>query len=80
MQELIAQEVGTRVDDPPGSAPIRSQFVASQVVGLVVAHYILEWDPPLTRHHANSYLLIYSRLEKVRPAATTCAGEKVGPP
>jgi hypothetical protein len=36
MPELIAQEVGTRVDDPPGSAPIRSQFVASQVVGLVV--------------------------------------------
>jgi hypothetical protein len=42
MQELIAQEVGTRVDDPPGSAPIRSQFVASQVV----ARYILEWDSP----------------------------------
>jgi hypothetical protein len=46
MQELIAQEVGTRVDDPPGSAPIRGQFVASQVVGPVVARYILEWDSP----------------------------------
>ena len=45
LQELIAQEVGTRVDDPPGSAPIRMQFVASQLVGVVMARYILELEP-----------------------------------
>jgi hypothetical protein len=54
MQELIAQEVGTRVDDPPGSAPIRIQFVASQLVGVMMARYILGLDPPLTRHHKSS--------------------------
>jgi AcrR family transcriptional regulator len=45
LQEVIAVEVGSRVDDPPGSGPIRIQFVASQLVGVVMARYILELDP-----------------------------------
>lgn len=45
LQEVIAKEVGSRVDDPPGSGPIRVQFVASQLVGVVMARYILELDP-----------------------------------
>ncbi|BBY42635.1 TetR family transcriptional regulator [Mycolicibacterium celeriflavum] len=45
LQEVIAKEVGSRVDDPPGTGPIRVQFVASQLVGVVMARYILELDP-----------------------------------
>jgi AcrR family transcriptional regulator len=45
LQEVIAVEVGTRVDDPPGSGRIRVQFVASQLVGVVMARYILELEP-----------------------------------
>ena len=45
LQEVITQEVGSRVDNPPGSGPIRIQFVASQLVGVVMARYILELDP-----------------------------------
>lgn len=45
LQEVISVEVGSRVDDPPGSGPIRVQFVASQLVGVVVARYILELEP-----------------------------------
>jgi AcrR family transcriptional regulator len=45
LQEVIAAEVGSRVDDPPGSGRIRVQFVASQLVGVVMARYILELDP-----------------------------------
>jgi AcrR family transcriptional regulator len=45
LQEVIAAEVGTRVDNPPGSGRIRVQFVASQLVGVVMARYILELDP-----------------------------------
>ena len=45
LQEVIADEVGSRVDDPPGSGPIRVQFVASQLVGVVMARYILELEP-----------------------------------
>jgi hypothetical protein len=37
--------VGQRVDSPPGSGIIRIQFVASQLVGVIVARYILELEP-----------------------------------
>lgn len=45
IQDVIAVEVGTRVDNPPGSGIIRIQFVASQLVGVVMARYILELEP-----------------------------------
>ncbi|KAA0084137.1 TetR/AcrR family transcriptional regulator [Mycolicibacterium sp. P9-64] len=45
LQEVIAVEVGSRVDNPVGSGPIRIQFVASQLVGVVMARYILELEP-----------------------------------
>lgn len=44
-QEVVVTEIGARVDDPPGSGPIRVQFVASQLVGVVMARYILELEP-----------------------------------
>jgi AcrR family transcriptional regulator len=45
IQDVIAVEVGTRVDSPPGSGTIRIQFVASQLVGVVMARYILQLEP-----------------------------------
>lgn len=45
IQDVIAAEVGPRVDNPPGSGPVRIQFVASQLVGVVMARYILELEP-----------------------------------
>lgn len=45
LQEVIVKEVGSRVDDPPGSGRVRVQFVASQLVGVVMARYILELEP-----------------------------------
>jgi AcrR family transcriptional regulator len=45
IQEVIAVEVGPRVDDPPGSGIVRIQFVASQLVGVVMARYILQLEP-----------------------------------
>jgi AcrR family transcriptional regulator len=45
IQEVIAVEVGTRIDNPPGSGIIRIQFVASQLVGVVMARYILQLEP-----------------------------------
>ena len=45
IQDVIAVEVGARVDNPPGSGIIRIQFVASQLVGVVMARYILELEP-----------------------------------
>ncbi|MBJ7338968.1 TetR family transcriptional regulator [Mycolicibacterium sp.] len=45
LQDVITVEIGTRVDEPPGSGPIRVQFVASQLLGVVMARYILELEP-----------------------------------
>lgn len=45
LQEVISVEIGSRVDNPPGSGAIRVQFVASQLVGVVMVRYILELQP-----------------------------------
>jgi AcrR family transcriptional regulator len=45
LQEVIGPEVGSRVDDPPGSGVIRIQFVASQLVGVAMARYVIELEP-----------------------------------
>jgi AcrR family transcriptional regulator len=45
IQDVIAVEVGARVDDPPGSGIVRVQFVASQLVGILMARYILQLEP-----------------------------------
>lgn len=45
LQDVITAEVGGRVDEPPGTGRIRVQFVASQLVGVVMARYILELEP-----------------------------------
>jgi AcrR family transcriptional regulator len=45
LQDVIAVEVGSRIDNPPGSGIVRIQFVASQLVGVMMARYILELEP-----------------------------------
>lgn len=45
IQDVIAVEVGARVDNPPGSGLIHIQFVASQLVGVIMARYILNLEP-----------------------------------
>ena len=45
IQDIITVEVGSRIDNPPGSGVIRIQFAASQLVGVLMARYILELEP-----------------------------------
>jgi AcrR family transcriptional regulator len=45
IRDVIAVEVGSRVDNPPGTGIIRIQFVASQLVGVLMARYILDLEP-----------------------------------
>jgi AcrR family transcriptional regulator len=45
IQDVIGVELGPRVDNPPGSGVIRIQFVASQLIGVVMARYILQLEP-----------------------------------
>ncbi|TDO16849.1 TetR family transcriptional regulator [Mycobacterium sp. BK086] len=45
LQEVITAEVAPRVDNPLGTGRLRVQFVASQLVGLVMARYIIGLEP-----------------------------------
>jgi AcrR family transcriptional regulator len=45
LQEIVVEEVGSRVDEPPGTGRIRAQFVASQLIGVVMARYIVGIEP-----------------------------------
>ncbi|MCV7348849.1 TetR/AcrR family transcriptional regulator [Mycobacterium parmense] len=45
IKDVIGVEVGSRVDNPPGSGILRVQFVASQLMGVVLARYILKLEP-----------------------------------
>lgn len=45
VQEMITAEIAPRIDTPPGSGRIRVQFVASQLVGVVMARYIIKLEP-----------------------------------
>lgn len=45
IEDVIAVEIGPRVDNPPGSGILRIQLVASQLVGVIMARYILELEP-----------------------------------
>ena len=45
IEDVIAVEMGPRVDNPPGTGHLRIQFVASQLVGVVMARYVLEFEP-----------------------------------
>lgn len=45
LEEVIGPEIGARVDDPPGSGVVRIQFVASQLVGVAMARYVIGLEP-----------------------------------
>lgn len=45
LQEVVVAEVGSRIDTPPGTGVIRAQFVASQLMGVVMARYIVQIEP-----------------------------------
>ncbi|SPM36927.1 hypothetical protein MRAB57_4769, partial [Mycobacterium rhizamassiliense] len=45
LQEIVVEEVGSRVDNPPGTGKIRALFVASQLMGVVMARYIVQVEP-----------------------------------
>lgn len=45
LREVIVAELSTRLDDPPGSGVIRAEFVASQMLGVFLARYLLAVEP-----------------------------------
>jgi AcrR family transcriptional regulator len=45
LQEVVVPEVAARADNPPGMGMIRAQFFASQLMGVVMARYIVKVEP-----------------------------------
>ncbi|MGA3253261.1 MAG: TetR family transcriptional regulator [Mycobacterium sp.] len=45
LEEVITAEVASRVDNPPGTGMIRAQFFATQLMGVVMARYIVKVEP-----------------------------------
>jgi AcrR family transcriptional regulator len=45
LQEVVVAEIASRVDDPHGTGRIRAQFFASQLMGVVMARYIVKIEP-----------------------------------
>jgi AcrR family transcriptional regulator len=44
-REVVVPEIAARVDDPPGSGVIRAEFAATQLMGVVMARYIIGLEP-----------------------------------
>jgi AcrR family transcriptional regulator len=45
IEDVITAEIAPRVDSPPGSGRPRVQFVASQMLGVAIARYIVVVEP-----------------------------------
>jgi hypothetical protein len=45
LREVVVAELGARVDDPPGTGIVRAEFVATQLVGVAMARYIVGLEP-----------------------------------
>ncbi|WP_072691158.1 TetR/AcrR family transcriptional regulator [Rhodococcus marinonascens] len=43
--EFVLRDLEPRIDEPPGTGKLRSQLVASQLAGVLVTRYILEFEP-----------------------------------
>lgn len=44
-RDIVVAELSERADDPPGSGVVRAEFVASQLMGIVVTRYIIGLEP-----------------------------------
>lgn len=45
IEDIVTTEIAPRVDNPPGTGRVRVQFVASQMLGVAIARYIVGVEP-----------------------------------
>jgi AcrR family transcriptional regulator len=45
LREVVVVELAARVDEPKGTGIVRAEFVATQLLGVAMARYILELEP-----------------------------------
>jgi len=45
LRDVVVNQIAPRVDDPPGTGIIRTEFAVSQILGVVMARHILGLEP-----------------------------------
>ena len=45
LREVIVTQLGARLDNPPGTGVIRAELAVTQMLGVMMARYILELEP-----------------------------------
>ena len=45
LRDVVVREIAARADNPAGSGVVRAEFVATQLVGVVMARYIIGLEP-----------------------------------
>lgn len=43
--DIVVVELAAKADDPPGTGTVRAEFVASQMLGVAMARYVLQLEP-----------------------------------
>lgn len=44
-RDIVVAELAAKVDEPPGSGTVRAEFAVSQLMGIVMARYLIVLDP-----------------------------------
>jgi AcrR family transcriptional regulator len=45
LRDIVVVELAAKTDDPPGTGTVRAEFVVSQLMGIVMARYIIKLEP-----------------------------------
>lgn len=45
LREVVVVELAARVDDPPGTGVLRAEFASTQILGVMMARYIVRLEP-----------------------------------
>ena len=45
LRTIVLEVIASRVDSPPGTGIVRAEFVATQILGVIMARYIFRLEP-----------------------------------
>ena len=63
-RDIVVAELADRVDEPAGTGVLRAEFTASQLMGVVVARYIIGLEPLASLPHHQIVAMIAPTLQR----------------
>ena len=61
---MVVAELAPRIDEPAGTGVLRAEFAASQLMGVVVARYIIGLEPIAALSAADVVAMIAPTLQR----------------